>query len=115
MINNAHWLGNYGRASVSVTHVEWNTFVSPFTQARYALISTGNVANVIIYAKLISIIFIKPVDGSRQGRPRDAQEDVHSSRLPIDRGTMDAEGCLLPQVKVNQQHQRQTWIREYRL
>ena len=37
-----------------------------------------------------------PLDGRRQGRPRDAQTDVHTPGLTEHRRTMDAEMCLIP-------------------
>lgn len=55
------------------------------------------------------------MDGSRQGGPGDAQEDVHPPRLAVDGRAVDAKGRLLPQAEVDQQHQRQTRIREYLL
>ncbi|GBM40146.1 hypothetical protein AVEN_100560-1 [Araneus ventricosus] len=36
------------------------------------------------------------VGGGRQGRPRDAQEDVHTPGLTLHGGTVDAKGGLFP-------------------
>ncbi|KAG8297499.1 hypothetical protein J6590_034741, partial [Homalodisca vitripennis] len=47
------------------------------------------------------------VDGSRQGGPGDAQENVHPPRLSQYGRAMDAESCLLPQTEAHQQHLRQ--------
>ena len=48
------------------------------------------------------------MDSGGQGRPGDAQEDVHPSRQPRHGRTVDAEGRLLPQAQAHQQHLRQT-------
>lgn len=63
----------------------------------------------------VYLLFPEPVDGRRQGGPWDAEEDVHPSGLPLHGRAVDAEGRLLPQAEVDEQHQRQTRIREYRL
>lgn len=60
-------------------------------------------------------LFSEPMDGGGEGRPGDAEEDVHPPGLAVDRGAVDAEGGLLPQAEADEQHQRQARFRKYRL
>ena len=53
------------------------------------------------------------LDGGGQGRPGDAKKDVHPPRLTKHRRAMDVEARLLPQAQTNEQHQRQTRIRQH--
>jgi len=50
--------------------------------------------------------------GGRQGRPGDAQENVHPPGLAVDRRAVDEQTSLIPQTQTHQQHLRQTRIRE---
>ena len=50
------------------------------------------------------------MDRGREGRPRDAEEDVHPPGQPGDRGAVDAEGGLLPQAEAHQQPVGQAWL-----
>ena len=47
------------------------------------------------------------MDRGREGRPRDAEEDVHPPGQPHNGGAVDAEGGLLPQAEADQQPVRQ--------
>ena len=42
------------------------------------------------------------MDSSREGRPRDAEADVHPPGQSGQWGAVDAEGCLLPQAQAHQ-------------
>jgi hypothetical protein len=52
-------------------------------------------------------LFLQPVDHCGQGRPRDAQEDVHPPGQPNDGRAVDAKSRLLPQAKADKQHHGQ--------
>lgn len=62
----------------------------------------NNIILTLVSVNTLFILFPESVDGRRQGRPWDAQEDVHSSRLAVNRRTMDAKGRLLPQVEADE-------------
>lgn len=49
-------------------------------------------------------LFSESVDGRREGGSWNAEENVHSPGLTFDGWTMDAEGCLLPQIEADEQH-----------
>ena len=53
------------------------------------------------------------MDGGRKGRSGNAETDVHPPGLSCLRRAVDAEGGLLPQAQVVQQHIRQAWLCKY--
>jgi hypothetical protein len=65
--------------------------------------------------RFYNVLRFQSVDGGGEGRPRDAQEDVHPPRQPVDGRAVDAEGRLLPQAQAHQQHLGQARLCEYLL